>query len=485
MKHDLVLTGGRVADGSGAPAIDADIAIAGNRIAAIAAPGTLEAAATLDCSGRMIAPGFIDAHTHDDAILLDLPDMPMKTSQGVTTIVAGNCGVSVAPMILAGDPPPPLDLLGTRATYRHKRFADWTKALTADPAAVNAIALVGHSSLRVQTMDRLDRAADAGEIARMQDLLDQAMGEGALGLSTGLFYAPAKAAPTEEIVAVAKIAGRHGGLYATHLRNEADALEDAVAEALRIGREADTPVVLSHHKAMGKANHGKTARTLPLIDAARKTQRVALDVYPYIASSTVLTIDRIAASSRILITWSKPVPEAGGRDLADIANEWRVDLEEAARRLQPAGAIYFAMAEDDVRRVLSWPEAMIGSDGLPHDTHPHPRLWGTFPRVLGHYAREIGLFPVEEAIRRMTSLPAKRLGLRDRGVLRAGAFADIVVFDPKTVIDRASFANPTLPGAGIDAVFVNGSAVWKAGAPTGARPGSFLSRDTGAMDYAG
>jgi N-acyl-D-amino-acid deacylase len=185
MKHELVLKGGRVADGSGAPAIEADIAVAGSRIAAIGAPGTLAGAATLDCSGRIVAPGFIDAHTHDDAILLDLPDMPMKTSQGVTTVVAGNCGVSVAPMTLAGDPPPPLDLLGTRATYRHKRFADWTKALAADPAAVNAVALVGHSSLRVQTMDRLDRAADASEIARMQFLLDQAMGEGALGLSTG------------------------------------------------------------------------------------------------------------------------------------------------------------------------------------------------------------------------------------------------------------------------------------------------------------
>jgi N-acyl-D-amino-acid deacylase len=339
--------------------------------------------------------------------------------------------------------------------------------------------------LRVQTMDALDRAATPAEIARMQGLLDEAMGEGALGLSTGLFYAPAQAATTAELIAIAKIAGRHGGVYATHLRNEADRLEEAVEEALLIGREADMPVVLSHHKAMGKANHGKTARTLPMIDQARKTQRIALDVYPYIASSTVLTIDRIAASSRILVTWSKAVPEAGGRDLAEIAAEWGVALEDAARRLQPAGAIYFAMAEDDVRRVLSWPEAMIGSDGLPHDTHPHPRLWGTFPRVLGHYAREIGLFPVEEAIRRMTSLPAKRLGLRDRGVLRAGAFADIVVFDPKTVIDRASFAAPTLPGTGIEAVFVNGRAVWRQGAPTGARPGLFLSRDTGAMDYAG
>ncbi|MFM7345005.1 MAG: N-acyl-D-amino-acid deacylase family protein [Tagaea sp.] len=483
MTADFVLAGGKLADGSGAPAIAADIAVAGDRIAAIGAPGTLSGGRRIDCADRIVAPGFVDAHTHDDAILLDLPDMPMKTSQGVTTVVTGNCGMSVAPVALPGEPPPPLDLLGGKRTYRHARFRDWVSALAADPPAVNAIGLVGHSSLRVCTMDGLDRPATPVEIARMADLLDGAMGEGALGLSTGLFYAPARAAPTDEAIALAKIAGKHGGLYATHLRDEGEFLERAVEEALTIGRAADLPVVLSHHKAAGKPNHGKTARTLPMIDAARKRQRVALDVYPYIASSTVLTPDRVAAASRVIVTWSRAHPEMGGRDLADIAAEWGVDPQAAATRLLPAGAIYFAMAEEDVRRVLSWPEAMIGSDGLPHDTHPHPRLWGTFPRVLGHYARELGLFPVEEAIRRMTSLPAKRLGLRDRGVLRAGAFADIVVFDPKRVIDRATFALPKTPGEGIDRTFVNGREVWKNSTATGTRPGRFLARDTEAMDY--
>lgn len=483
MTADFVLAGGKVADGSGRPAIAADVAVTGERIVGVGAPGTFSGGARIDCTDRIVAPGFIDAHTHDDAILLDLPDMPMKTSQGVTTVVTGNCGVSVAPVALPGDPPPPLDLLGDKRTYRHARFGDWVRALATDPPAVNAIGLVGHSSLRVCTMDRLDRPATGEEIARMGEMLDGAMAEGALGLSTGLFYAPARAAPTSEAIALAKIAGGHGGLYATHLRDEGEFLERSIEEALTIGREADLPVVLSHHKAAGKPNHGKTARTLPMIDAARTRQRVALDVYPYIASSTVLTSDRVAAAARVIVTWSKSHPEQGGRDLSEIAADWGVGLEQAAERLLPAGAIYFAMAEDDVRRVLAWPQAMIGSDGLPHDTHPHPRLWGTFPRVLGHYARELGLFTMEEAIRRMTALTAKRLGLRDRGVVREGAFADIVVFDPKTVIDRATFAVPKTPGAGIDMTFVNGRLVWKNGAATGARPGRFLARDAAAMDY--
>jgi N-acyl-D-amino-acid deacylase len=480
---DFVLAGGKVADGSGAAAIAADVAIAGDRIVAVSAPGTLAGGTRIDCTDRIVAPGFIDAHTHDDAILFDLPDMPMKTSQGVTTVVTGNCGVSVAPVALPGDPPPPLDLLGGRGTYRHKRFADWARALAVDPPAVNAIGLVGHSSLRVCTMDRLDRPATPAEIARMGDLLDGAMAEGALGLSTGLFYPPARAAPTEEAIALARVASNHGGIYATHLRDEGEFLERSVEEALTIGREADLPVVLSHHKVLGKPNHGKTARTLPMIDEARKRQRVALDVYPYIASSTVLSPDRVASAARVIVTWSKSHPEQGGRDLSGIAAEWGVSLEQAAVRLLPAGAVYFAMAEDDVRRVLSWPQAMIGSDGLPHDTHPHPRLWGTFPRVLGHYARELGLFTMEEAIRRMTSLPAKRLGLRDRGAVREGAYADLVVFDPKTVIDRATFAMPKQAGEGIEMTFVNGRLVWKNGAIAGARPGRFLARESGAMDY--
>jgi len=484
LRCETILSGGLIVDGTGAAASRGDVGISGGKIVAVGDLTKAEAGSRIDCTGRVVAPGFIDAHTHDDAALLEFPDMPMKTSQGVTTVVAGNCGVSVAPVELPGDPPPPLDLLGTRATYRFPRFADWRKALADTPAAVNSIGMVGHSALRVQVMSDLRRPADAKEEAKMARLVEGAMEDGALGLSTGLYYAPARFAPTRELTALAKIAGAAGGIYATHLRNEGEFLEDSIEEALTIGREAHLPVVLSHHKAAGVQNHGKTARTIPLIEAARAHQRIALDVYPYVASSTVLNAERLAAATKVLITWSKAIPTAQGRDLAELAAEHGLDVTAMAARLQPAGAIYFAMSEDDVRRVLSWPEAMIGSDGLPHDAHPHPRLWGTFPRVLGHYSRDLKLFPLEEAVRRMTSLPAKRFGLAGRGTLRAGAAADIVVFDAGTVLDRATFAEPARAAVGIDRVFVNGACVWEDGAPTGRRPGKCLALDAAALDYA-
>ncbi|MBI3507885.1 MAG: D-aminoacylase [Proteobacteria bacterium] len=483
MRCDFILSGGLVVDGTGSAAVRGDVGVSGAKIVGVGDLARAEGK-RIDCTGRIVAPGFIDAHTHDDAALLEFPDMPMKTSQGVTTVVAGNCGVSVAPVELPGDPPPPLDLLGSRATYRFPRFADWRKALADDPAAVNSIGMAGHSALRVQTMTGLDRPADAKEEAAMARLVEGAMADGALGISTGLYYAPARLAPTRELTALAKIAGAAGGIYATHLRNEGEFLEESVEEALTIGREAHLPVVLSHHKAAGVPNHGKTARTLPRIDAARRDQPLALDVYPYVASSTVLNAERLAAATKVLITWSKAMPAATGRDLAELAAEHGLDIRAMAARLQPAGAIYFAMSEDDVRRVLAWPEAMIGSDGLPHDAHPHPRLWGTFPRVLGHYARDLKLFTLEEAVRKMTSLPAKRFGLRGRGALRAGAFADIAVFDAGTVIDRADFAAPTRAAVGIDRVFVNGACVWEDGRPTGRRPGQCLALDRAALDYA-
>ena len=215
-----------------------------------------------------------------------------------------------------------------------------------------------------------------------------------------------------------------------------------------------------------------------MIDQAQKKQPVGFDVYPYVASSTVLGVKRLEQASRILVTWSKTLPEMAGRDLSDIAKEMDTDITGAAKALAPAGAIYFMMSEDDVQRILSHPSAMIGSDGLPHDDHPHPRLWGTFPRVLGHYVREQQLFPLEEAIRRMTSLPAAQFGLKDRGKISAGFFADLVLFNPDTVIDRATFGAPTEPAEGIDLVFVNGRAVWEDGESTGARPGIALRRQT-------
>jgi len=234
--------------------------------------------------------------------------------------------------------------------------------------------------------------------------------------------------------------------------------------------------VISHHKTTGVANFGRTAETLTKIEAAMQGQEVGLDVYPYIASSTVLRTQRIEDALKVLITWSKGAPEQAGRELTDIARDWGVDILEAAARLQPAGAIYWMMDEADVQRVLAFEHSMIGSDGLPHDSHPHPRLWGTFPRVLGHYSRELGLFGLEEAVRKMTGLSAARFGLSGRGVVREGAYADLTVFDPATVIDRATFANPMQPAAGIAHVVVNGRAVWSAGKATGDRPGRALRR---------
>ncbi|HEY9529907.1 MAG TPA: amidohydrolase family protein, partial [Burkholderiales bacterium] len=239
-------------------------------------------------------------------------------------------------------------------------------------------------------------------------------------------------------------------------------------------------VVISHHKVAGKPNHGRSAETLPLIERAMRSQPVGLDCYPYCASSTILSASRVGAASKVLVTWSKPHPELAGMELDEIGRKMNLPMEQAVERLLPAGAIYFSMDEQDVQRILAFESTMVGSDGLPHDAAPHPRLWGTFPRVLGHYARGLGLFPLETAVHKMTGLTAKTFGLAGRGVLKEGFAADIVVFDPGEVGDSATFARPIQPAAGIDAVVVNGELVWRGGKPTGARPGRVLSRATGA-----
>ena len=475
-RYDLVLRGGRVIDGSGAPSITADVAIAGDRIAAVDRIPGGSGREEVDVAGLAVAPGFIDVHTHDDRALLSRPDMAPKASQGVTTVVTGNCGVSLAPAEPGRVLPPPLDLIGSAEHFRFRRFGDYLAALDAAPAATNAACLVGHSMLRAQTMDDLGRPANESEIAAMREHLKEALAAGAIGMSSGLWYAPANAAPKSEIVALAQELHRAGALYTTHMRDEANHVLESLEESFAVGREADIPVVISHHKVTGKDNFGRTSETLPKLAAAIAAQPVGLDAYPYIASSTVLRPENLSRATKIFITWSKPHPEMTARDLAEIARDWGVSEREACDRLQPAGAIYFMMSEEDVRRVLAFAHTMIGSDGLPHDTHPHPRLWGTFARVLGHYCREEKLFPLEEAVRKMTGLPAARLALRNRGRLTPGAFADITVFDPATVIDRASFEAPTTPAAGIHLVIVNGKAVWREGAATGERPGRVLRR---------
>ena len=475
-RYDLVLRGGRLIDGICGASKTLDVAVTGDRIAAVERLPAGSGKREIDVSGLAVAPGFIDVHTHDDRALFATPEMAAKVSQGVTTVVTGNCGVSLAPLTLDRAPPPPLDLIADREGYRFPRFADYLAEVDAHPPALNAAALVGHSSLRVGTMTKLDRAASATEIEAMRKRLAEALDAGAIGLSTGLWYDPASAAPKEEVIALAELLRPAGALYTTHMRNEADHVLDSLDETFAVGRAAEVPVVVSHHKVVGKTNFGRTRETLPVIKSAMTRQSVGLDCYPYVASSTVLRPFMVPFALKVLVTWSKRAPEMAGRYLSDIAAEWKVSEAEACDRLQPAGAVYWTMDEEDVKRVLAFEHTMIGSDGLPHDLHPHPRLWGTFPRVLGHYCREEKLFPLEEAVRRMTSLSADRFGLTNRGRIAPGAYADICVFDPATVIDRASFEAPMTPAAGIAHVLVNGTIVWQDGAATGARPGRALRR---------
>jgi N-acyl-D-amino-acid deacylase len=247
------------------------------------------------------------------------------------------------------------------------------------------------------------------------------------------------------------------------MRDEADDVLVSIEETLRIGRAVDAPVVISHHKCSMPENFGRSADTLPRIDNAAAAQRVAFDVYPYAAGSTVLMPSRIRPDVPVQITWSVPHPECAGRMLDDIAREWNATPREAAERLLPAGAIFFQMDEQDVQRILAHPLAMIGSDGLPHDAFPHPRLWGTFPRVLGHYARELGLFSIEAAVHKMTGHTAGVFGMTDRGVIRAGAYADLVLFYPATVRDASTYAEPIRPAEGILETWVNGKSAYVAG----------------------
>ena len=303
------------------------------------------------------------------------------------------------------------------------------------------------------------------------------MDAGAFGLSTGLVYVPGAYTETDEIVALAQIVSQYGGIYATHMRNEGVDIDKSLDETFEIGQRANLPIVVSHHKCAGKENHGRSAETLAQFDNARRGQKVGLDVYPYTAGSTVIMVELVDAAARVIITWSDTRPEFAGRDLADIAAKLGCTERDAAAQLIPGGAIYFLMDEADVQRILAYPHAMVGSDGLPHDKHPHPRLWGTFPRVLGHYARDLNLFTLEDAVRRMTGLSAEQFGLKDRGVLRQGAFADITMFNPETVIDSSTFEKPTTPAAGIDVVMVNGQIIREDGRVTGARPGRALRRN--------
>jgi N-acyl-D-amino-acid deacylase len=340
---------------------------------------------------------------------------------------------------------------------------------------------------------------EASEEAKlwMAAQVNQALSEGALGLSTGVFYPPSRAASTAELIAVCKPLAQFNAPVTMHLRDEADQLHEAMQEAFLVGQQAQCKVILSHHKVIGSHNAGTSANSLKRIENAAQHQDVCLDCYPYDASSTMLLPERVAVSREILVTWSKADPSAAGKSLFSLAKERGIDPQLLAQQLQPAGAVYFAMDEGDVQRILSHPLTMIGSDGIAHGPAPHPRLWGSFPRVLGRYSRDLKLFPLETAVHKMTGLSASRFGLDQahdnghehkqernhgqgpatrpaRGQLQIGWAADLVLFDANTIADRATFAQPTLPSIGIDRVYVNGQLAALQGQTIAAHAGHVL-----------
>ncbi|GLU32978.1 D-aminoacylase [Trinickia caryophylli] len=473
---DTLIIGATVYDGSSGPPVQADVALRAGQIAAIGELAAWTAPARIEARGRALAPGFIDVHTHDDTHVIRAPQMLPKLSQGVTTVVVGNCGISASPVRLVSDPPDPMNLLGERDEFRYPTFSAYVQAVEAARPAVNVAALVGHTALRNNHMDRLDRAATSEEIAAMRAELADALAHGALGLSSGLAYGSASAAPTEEVMALAEPLAAAGALYTTHMRSEFDAILEAFDEACRIGRHARVPVVVSHLKCAGPRNWGRSAEVLGALEGARRLQPIGCDCYPYDRSSSTLDLKQVTGDIEITVTWSTPHPEAAGKRISEIASEWGTSQREAAARLQPAGAVYHNMSEDDVRRILAHPATMIGSDGLPNDPLPHPRLWGAFARVLGHYARDQRLIPLEAAVHKMTGLSARRFGLAGRGRLREGYRADLVLFDPARIRDAATFERPRQAADGIEAVWVNGVLSYRDGMPTGARAGGFVAR---------
>jgi N-acyl-D-amino-acid deacylase len=493
-RFDVVIRGGTVYDGTGAPGAVADVAIQGDRIAAI---GTVTARGReeLDARGLAVAPGFIDVHSHDDYAVLLEPTMPFKVLQGVTSDVVGNCGSGVVPFeigrerfqrIHPGADPTPWD-----------GFAGYLERVDESRPSCNVAVLMGHGSLRRGAMGDEQRAPRPDELDRMKAWVREGVAAGAVGLSTGLIYEPGRYARTEEVIELARaLGGPAGGLYATHMRNEADGLLDAVREAIRIGEEGGVPVQISHHKASGRRNWGRVRESLALIEEAQaRGVDVTADQYPYIAGSTSLAaviqngafrgdspggLGQLAGGD-VLVSSAPTHPEWEGKTVAALASAWSLDAEGAAERIvrdegQACFVVVFTMDENDVKTVMAHPSTMIGSDGVPTGGKPHPRLYGCFARVLGHYVRDERVFPLETAIHRMTGFPAAKFQLRDRGVLRPAACADVVVFDPARIDDVATYDEPRRPPAGMRAVYVNGVAVARDGAHTGARPGRGLRR---------
>jgi N-acyl-D-amino-acid deacylase len=532
--HDLLIRGARIVDGTGAAAATGDVAVERGVIREAGRLGRPAARRVVAADGAVVAPGFIDLHTHSDFTLPRFPRAPAMTRQGVTTQVLGNCGFSPFPTA-----PATAGLLRAASAFFDAGLDwDWSdldgyaRGLAELPLACNLALLVGHGSVRVAVMGFEDRAPTAAELEAMRELVAVAMRQGAFGLSSGLIYAPGSFAETAELAELARVAAAAGGFYASHIRDEAAGLLDAMGEAIEIGRRSGAAVQLSHHKAMGRANWGRVRDSLALLERSHAGHDVLADQYPYTAGSTTLlallpgwavaggapamrerladpaTRRRVAddlarrerdeprpgereldpASVVIADVPAGPLRRHRARSLAEAARDERSSVGELVLRLldaAPAGVpiVWHGMDEADVRTVLAHPLVAVASDGWTLDPGlggvPHPRSYGTFVRVLGRYALREGVLSLEAAVRKMTSLPARRLGLADRGTVAPGMAADLVVFDPDRVIDRATYERPHAFCEGVSHVVVNGRLVIDDGHDTAAPAGKVLRHAPG------
>jgi N-acyl-D-aspartate/D-glutamate deacylase len=492
-QFDLLIRDALLYDGSGAAPNNGDLAIEAGRIAAVGPVGSLgsAAASTVAAKGLALAPGFIDVHTHDDFAVLKHPDMAFKVLGGVTTCVIGNCGFGPAPFREAWQMAAGFQSAGELSGWEGHR--GYLETLERQAPSLNVAMLIGHGTVRLAAMAAPKNPAPSdAEMAKMKSLVQEGIDAGAVGMSTGLVYEPGRNAATDEIVELASLMAGTGALYATHMRDESLGLLESVDEAIAIGTRAGVPVQISHHKASGRRAWGRVTESLARIDAA---QRSGLDVhadqYPYTAGSTILSA--VVADGRfggglgtltaddVVIASAKGHADWEGKSIAVLAREMKLEPLATAQRILEAApgatAVLHAMNEDDVRTVMRHPSTMIGSDGIPAlDGRPHPRLYGTFARVLGRYCRDLGLFSMAEAVYRMTGFPAAKFGFGDRGLLREGFAADLVLFDPRTIIDVGTYEDPKHPPRGIAQVYVNGIQVVHDAKHSGARPGRVLRR---------
>jgi len=481
---DLAFRNVSILDGTGVPAVAGDVGVADGRIVSV---GEASAATTeIDGEGRCLAPGFIDTHAHDDGAFMRYPDMTFKLAQGVTSVVSGNCGFSAVPAVPDVDSAKTSGGILAGVEVGITDLASYFDAVLARKPAINNMMLVGHNTVRAITMGMEKRAPNAAELAAMSDHVARALEQGACGFSSGLIYRPGRYSTTEEVAALAAAAAPFDALYTTHMRNEGDRLLEAVDESLQIASEADVHLHISHHKSAGKANWGKVGDSLAKVDAALQAgQRVTLDVYPYTAGSgrmiEYFNLERINAefAEVIRIASCPAFREFEGKMVVDIAKELGLSLEDTVLKILTAEkgertiCIHFIIDEADVETNLAHADMMVGSDGIPDlKGKPHPRLFGTFPRVLSRYVRERGVLTLPEAVRRMTSLSARTFGMQERGEIREGWHADLVLFDPATVTDEATYDEPKREPSGVHSVVVNGELAWTTVAGKGTHAGA-------------